>query len=366
MKLLSLIILALLVPLCSFGQLPVDHPSGDRELDELRGAVKTQPTSRDNFKQRAIRMKLWAVTLQQQGIRLDDYVAIDRRLNQITRWNNLWHGNQPQEFSDEEMKQLGQIVDEGYAVLEKYQVKATNGKSLAFASDQAPLDAADEPEIPWTAYKGNEQLSGYTGARGPTRGERAFTFPVGLAWESKPAIEGNRVYLSSPGVRTIMYCLDLETGEELWNTKQTIEIMGDQLYHAPNNQSSPKIVGDHILFRELGARGNRGPTKDVVFVDKQTGEIQREMEVGHVDYRAGHAPFAADEEVVVFPFGVQDIHDTPPLTQAFDQVMGKNTKTGEKLFELYTGYTLCRARTRRRKLGVSGQRRGLPLRLAGE
>ena len=208
-------------------------------------------------------------------------------------------------------------------VLEKYQVKASHGKSLAFSANKVPLNPAKEPEIPWTAYKGNEQLSGFTGAHGPVKGEKAFTFPVGLAWESKPAIEGNRVYLSSPGVRTIMYCLDLETGNEIWNTQQIIEIMGDQLYHAPNNQSSPKVLKDHILFRELGARGNRGSTKDVVFVNKQSGEIEREMEVGHVDYRAGHAPFDANEEVVVFPFGVQDIHDTPPLTQAFDRVIGE-------------------------------------------
>ncbi|GAL72373.1 hypothetical protein JCM19302_3651 [Jejuia pallidilutea] len=76
-------------------------------------------------------------------------------------------------------------------------------------------------------------------------------------------------------------------------------------------------------------------------MDKKTGEIVREIEVGHVDYRAGHAPFAANNDVVVYPFGVQDIHDTPPLTQAFDRMMAKDIKTGQKLYEMYTGYTFA-------------------------
>lgn len=317
----------------------IKNSSGNKELDQIRLEVKSTPTDRETFKLRAIRMKLWAVTLQQQGIRLHDYVVIDNRLNGVTRWNNLWNGNKPQVFTDEQISTLGQIIDEGYAILENYQTEATNGKSLAFQSELSPIDPSTQPEIPWTSYKGNEGLTGNTGAFGPTKGERAWTFPVGLAWESKPAIEGDRVYLSSPGVRTTMYCLDINTGKEIWNTKQIIEIMGDQLYHAPNNQSSPVVLKNHIMFRELGARGNGGPTKDVVLVNKETGEIEKEIEVGHVDYRAGHAPFDANDEIVVYPFGVMDIHTTPPLTQAHDRVMTKNIKTGQVLSELYTGYT---------------------------
>ncbi|GAL72372.1 PQQ-binding-like beta-propeller repeat protein [Jejuia pallidilutea] len=206
-------------------------------------------------------MKLWAVTLQQLGVRLDDYVAVDNRLNSVTRWNNLWNDNKPQVFSDEEMDTACKVIDDGYAVLENYQKVANNGKSLAFKSDAKPIDPTTQEEIPWTSYKGNEGLTGYTGANGPTKGEKAWTFPIGLAWESKPAIEGDRVYISSPGVRTTMYCLDINTGDVIWNTKQEIEIMGDQLYHAPNNQSSPVVLKDHIMFRELGARAIEGQQK---------------------------------------------------------------------------------------------------------
>jgi outer membrane protein assembly factor BamB len=340
MKKLITLISVLFVLLSVEGQ-SIKKPSGDKELDIIRLEVNESATKRENFKLRAIRMKLWAATLQQQGVALSDYVAIDNRLNKITRWNNLWDGGKPQVFSDKEMQNACAVIDDGFKVLETYQEIASNGKSLAFTSSIAPIDPSTQKEVPWTSYKGNEGLTGYTGANGPTKGEKAWTFPVGLAWESKPAIEGDRVYVSSPGVRTTMYCLDLNTGAIIWSTKQIIEIMGDQLYHAPNNQSSPVILKDYILFRELGARGNNGPTKDVVFVNKKTGEIEREMEVGHVDYRAGHAAFTANENIVVYPYGVMDIHDKPANTQAHDRVIGKNIKTGRKLFEVFTGYTFA-------------------------
>ena len=317
----------------------IENSSGDLELDEIRKEITSNITQRKTFKLRAIKMKLWAAMLQQQGIPLKEYVAIDNRLNKVTRWNNLWSGNKPQQFSDKQMQKVCLIIDAGYAILEKYQAIANTRKSTDFTSNLNPLNYNKQKEIPWTSYKGNEGLSGYTGAFGPTKGEKAWKFPIGLAWESKPAIEGSRVYISSPGIRTKLYCLDLNTGKTIWKTQQEIEIMGDQLYHAPNNQSSPVILENYIMFREMGARGNKGPTKDVVLVDKKTGEITKEIEVGHVDYRAGHAPFAANNDVVVYPFGVQDIHTTPPLTQAFDRMIAKNIKTGQKLYEMYIGYT---------------------------
>jgi hypothetical protein len=51
--------------------------SGDPELDRIRAEVRENPTNRENFKLRALKMKLWVVTLQQQGARLHDYVRID-------------------------------------------------------------------------------------------------------------------------------------------------------------------------------------------------------------------------------------------------------------------------------------------------
>jgi len=323
----------------------IKYPSGDQELDQIRLEVKNSPTTRENFKLRAFKMKLWVVSLQQQGARLEAYIPIDDGLRSEVWWNNIegpGMDGTPQQFSDEQMTKLGQLVDEGYAILDEIQKELIiNPPSVDFSSSEKEIESSTQKEIPWTHYKGNENLSGYTGAYGPTEGEKAWKFPVGLAWESQPAIEGDRVYLSSPGMRTIMYCLDLETGREIWNTKQVVEIMGDQLYNTPNNQSSPIVLEDYVLFRELGARGNKGPTKHIVFVDKKTGIIKKEVEAGHVDYRAGHAAFTANEKFLVFPHGVQDIHETPVVAQGFNRIIGKDTKTGRKLWDFNVGFTFA-------------------------
>ena len=122
-------------------QTPVNiTTSGSIELDYIRDEIKSVPTIRETFKLRAVRMKLWAAALQQQGVHLEDYVAIDNRLNKVTRWNNLWTGNKPQIFSNVQMSKACKIVDDGYKVLEKYQKVANQGGSLAFQSNENPID----------------------------------------------------------------------------------------------------------------------------------------------------------------------------------------------------------------------------------
>ena len=51
---------------------------GDEELDGIRLKVAKQPTTRENFEIRALKMKLWVVILQQQGARLKAYLRIDK------------------------------------------------------------------------------------------------------------------------------------------------------------------------------------------------------------------------------------------------------------------------------------------------
>lgn len=315
--------------------------SGDEELDQIRLELAKEPTNRENFELRALKMKLWVVTLQQQGARLEAYLPIDAAFRKDIWWNTIDSNNgQPQPFTDEQMARLSKAVDRGYEILDSIQNEFENNPTPLMKSN-SKVAVNGQPEIPWTHYKGNMGLSGYTGAKGPTLGEKAWKFPVGLSWESQPVIEGNRVYLSSPGMRTLMWCLDLETGEEIWHTNQVVEIMGDQLYNTPNNQSTPVVLDKYVMYRELGARGNKGPTKDIVFVDKTTGEIASDMVAGHVDYRAGNAPFAANEKFTVHTHGTQDIHESPAIGQGFNRLICSDTKTGRKRWEYNVGFTFA-------------------------
>lgn len=317
--------------------------SGDEELDRIRVEVAKASTNRENFELRALKMKLWVVTLQQQGARLEDYLPIDEALRKDVWWNTIDRNDGlPQQFNDEQMARLSLAVDQGYAILDSIQnAFEINPTAIIKSKAQTEVNISDQPEIPWTHYKGNPGLSGYTGAQGPALGEEAWTFPVGLSWESRAVIEGDRVYLSSPGMRTLMWCLDLETGEEIWQTNQVVEIMGDQLYNTPNNQSTPVVLDKYVMYRELGARGNKGSTKEIVFVDKATGEISRDMLAGHVDYRAGNAPFAANEKYTVYTHGTQDIHESPAIGQGFNRVICKDTDSGLERWEYNVGFTFA-------------------------
>jgi outer membrane protein assembly factor BamB len=137
-------------------------------------------------------------------------------------------------------------------------------------------------------------------------------------------------------MRNILFCLDLSTGKELWSTNQVAEIMGDQLYNTPCYASTPIVVGDEILLREMGSRGNKGPNKDIVFINKNTGKPNRKIEAGHVDYRAGYAPVAADNSFVVIPHGIQNIEDLPATAQAFNRILCNDPK-GKRLWDFNIG-----------------------------
>lgn len=317
--------------------------SGDDELDHIRREVAEQSTGRENFKIRALKMKLWVVTLQQQGASLEAYLPVDEALRNDIWWNTIDRNEgKPQQFSEEQMTRLTRAVDTGYAILELIQNDLDkNSIPVVSAKNQTKFDRNRQPDIPWTHYKGNTGLTGYTGAKGPVSGIKAWTFPVGLSWESQAIIEGDRVYISSPGMRTVMWCLDLQTGEEIWHTNQVAEIMGDQLYNTPNNQSTPVVLDEYIMYRELGARGNKGPAKEIVFIDKGSGKITKDMLAGHVDYRAGNAPFTANEEYTVFTYGTQDIHESPAIAQGLNRLICKDTKTGKKRWEYNVGFTFA-------------------------
>jgi outer membrane protein assembly factor BamB len=317
--------------------------SGDPELDSIRRMAKFEPTTPETFALRALKMKLWVLTLQQQGAALHDYLPVDEMLSRDVWWNTIDHNNGiPQVFSGEQMVRLCRAVDRGYRILDSLQYRLeSHPKPLIESAIRNAIDPSSESGIPWTHYKGNHGLTGYTGARGPVKGEKAWKFPVGLAWESVPVIEGDRVYLSSPGMRTSLWCLDLNSGEVIWRTQQLPEIMGDQLYNTPGNHSTPVVLHDVVIYREMGARGNKGPAKEIVYVDKKSGNITRQVVAGHVDYRAGKAPFDANEHYTVYTYGTQDIHEKPAIGQGFNRLVCKSTLSGNILWDYNVGFTFA-------------------------
>ena len=320
------------------------YSSGDEEIDQIREELKEVSRTRDNFAVRILLMKNWAAALQQQCADLGErYMEVDRRLANLSVWNPIFHGKEDPLYSDEGVIAFGKVIEEGFSVLAEVQKRLVDNPATSFPTvvGNAVNKELQGRNIDWPNYKGNQQHTGFSGADGPVHGRTVWKFPVGLAWESKPVVDGRAVYLASPGMRNIMWKLELNTGQVLDVTRQLVRVFGDQLYSVPCLASTPVILEEHILLREMGSRGNRGDTKHVVYIDKKTGEIDRKIYSGHVDYRAGYAPFAANEKYLIVPLGVQDIEGIPPVCQPFNRIVCKDTVTGEPLWDFNVGPTFA-------------------------
>jgi hypothetical protein len=186
---IGVVIFFVLIQWSGFGQGLGTVYTGDKELDSIRLAVKSQKTDRQTFQIRAFKMKLWSVALQQQGAHLNAYLPIDDGMRKIIFWNTLHQDGRPQQYSDKEIAQLSKVIDDGYEVLEKIQINTSSKVATVKKKQKKEKIAFND----WTHYKGNEALSGHNGSNGPTKGKNVWKFPVGLAWEASPVIDQDKV-----------------------------------------------------------------------------------------------------------------------------------------------------------------------------
>ncbi|MFC2115424.1 PQQ-binding-like beta-propeller repeat protein [Bacteroidota bacterium] len=304
--------------------------SGVAEIDQIRKEIKTHPTDESNYEYRGEMLSSWESFLRQQGaITAGRFTRVNLSRSNIASITN-------EKEQKEEIARYSNLIDKGYLILDSIQNEILEDPSKGLtplAPDPESVTPPVKNDTPWAQYQGTLTHVGFTGADGPVYGRIAWKFPVGLAWESRPVIEGDKVYLASPGNRNILYTLDINSGEVKNSVKH---ISGGSSY-----ASTPVILKDYILLREIGSRGNRGNAKEVAYINKNTWEVERETYSGHIDYRVWYAPLAANEKYMVFPFSIHDIETTPPETQAFNHIIVKDTKTGEQIRDVHVGHTFA-------------------------
>ncbi|MEX0320980.1 MAG: PQQ-binding-like beta-propeller repeat protein [Puniceicoccaceae bacterium] len=314
----------------------LEHLSGDEEIDQIRRDIRIHPTDESNYQYRAGMARLWEAALGHQGaVTGGRFYAVSVRPERI-------EAIQDEAARKRTIEGLCRRIDDGYRILEAIQKEIREDPSKGLVPLMPDPRSVKKPvkiEKPWPQYQGTLTHVGSNGTDGPVYGRVAWDFPVGLAWESRPVVEGDKVYLTSPGVRNMLFTLDINTGEVVGTAKK-VPLAGS-VYSNPATASSPILLKDHILIRELGSRGNTGPAKEVVFINKKTGEVDREVHSGHVDYRAGYAPLAANEKYMVYPFAIHELETTPPEVQAFSHVLCKDTKTGALIRDIHIGQTFA-------------------------
>ena len=340
---LFVIFLALLTPIQyahsaveNHANLVLEHTSGDDEIDQVRRDIQQIPTDESNYLYRAAILRLWENALQQQGgVMKGRFTPLETNGSNVLLFENEAHRR-------EKIIKYIKLVNEGCLVLEEIQKEIIEGSPrtlTALAPDPATVTPPVKNETSWPQFHGTLTNVGSNGNDGPVYGRVAWKFPVGLAWESRPVVEGNKVHLTSPGVRNILLTLDIETGEAIHTAKQFPVPSGT--YTNPAFASTPVVLKDHILLREIGSRGNTGLAKEIAYINKASGELEKDTFAGHIDYRIGYAPLVANEKFMVFPFSVQNLEQKPPATQAFNHIICKDTKTGQQLRDVHVGHTFA-------------------------
>jgi outer membrane protein assembly factor BamB len=308
--------------------------SHDADIDRARQEVRQSPTTADNYRERSLSMFLWLAALQQQGADTHPFFDIDKKYYQLENALLIRQGA----ARDEALREMGKALIEGFTKLEEIQRKLeTDGMIYQpFEGDPATAPKGGDMDADWPMFQGNIHNTGHTTAPGPRTGKLAWKSPVGLGWYARPAVEDGRVYVASPGMRNTSFCLDLETGKDIWKSTQTHPLFG--IYKYPAIMSTPVLLDDRLVLREVNSHGgNDGQARNLVYLDKKTGKILARKFAGHVDYRTQVAPVASNGKFMVYPFGVHDIYGSPAICQNFNRLICADVDNEKRLWDLNVG-----------------------------
>jgi outer membrane protein assembly factor BamB len=310
------------------------YSSGSADIDRVRAEVNISPTTAGNYRERSLLLFMWLGSLQQQGADTHAFFDVDKAYYGLE--GRIVRGKG--EAKAKALQQMGGVIDEGFQVMEKIALNLKeNGRIYEpFKGDAKGFPEGGDMDADWPMFQGNKHNTGYTKAPGPKTGELAWKFPVGLGWYARPAVEGDRVYVASPGMHTTSLCLDLETGDEIWKSTQNHPLFG--IYKYPAIMSSPVILKDKIIYREVNSHGgNEGQARNLVYIDKKTGKTLARKFAGHIDYRTQVAPVASNGKYTVYPFGVHDIYGYPAVCQNLNRLVCADVDNNRKLWDLNVG-----------------------------
>ena len=107
-------------------------------------------------------------------------------------------------------------VDRGYAVLEQMLANPRYISEVPGRAEDRQTSIND-----WPYYGGAAGFNtGYSSDVGPLEGEFAWRFPKGFSWNVVPVLEDGKIYVSSPGIDVVGFCIDENTGKVIWRARQ--------------------------------------------------------------------------------------------------------------------------------------------------
>jgi outer membrane protein assembly factor BamB len=273
--------------------------TGVKEIDAMRKDFAANPTTSANAARRHSLLFSWVRLLVHRGVDMSDF---HEACSQFSRWGPI----DPTRYG---------VMENAWRTLEGIHANPTFIEEIAGEENTGSVNRTN-----WPMFQGNREQTGLSPDRGPTSGKIDWKFPVGLSWYAAPAVENGRVYVASPGVTTLMYCIDEKTGDTVWTTPQN----GLQIYSTPRASSASIVQKDHVIVRATsGSWEFTEKVEHIFYIDKRTGKVAKQVSADRVDYRRGYAPIQGNEEYIVFPYGRLDLRGKPAFAQMQDTVVVK-------------------------------------------
>ena len=286
--------------------------TGVEDIDTVRASVREEPTNSANALRRQSVLFSWFRHMIHRGIDLQDLHEVGYEL---AHWGPVKPENYP-------------LVDKAYAIMEGLM------ENPKYIEEIRGLPAPEDPDpTDWPYFGGSRLQSGLSTDPGPSKGEIAWKFANGHSWYSPAAIEDGRVYITSPGMRTLMYCLDEQSGDVIWKTSQD----GLQMYSTPRGASRVVLQKDHAVMRAIsGSWEFEEKVRQIYYIDKKTGKVARQVDANRVDYRRGYAPLTGNDAYIAYAYGRVDLRNKPATTIMQDTVVVKKAN-GQRWWELRIG-----------------------------
>jgi outer membrane protein assembly factor BamB len=158
---------------------------------------------------------------------------------------------------------------------------------------------AADGDATWPHWRGVDRtgVSAETGWSDTGRAEDVWKKELGRGYASV-VIGGGRLYTTGHDEETgrdTLYCLDVETGEEIWT--QHVRAKLDALYHGGGTLSTPSLDGDVVYLTQRDGK--------VACFDASTGEprwhanLAREHDLERPTWGVSASPLVLDEMVVI-------------------------------------------------------------------
>ena len=222
--------------------------SGNYEIDSIRTAVRTTPTTPERVAERRDALYRWWRLLWRQGV---DMGPFDPRADVLVNTRS-------------EAAAAPEAVDAGFATLEEL---AATPYYVPEVRDTT-VTPESETTTDWPFYHSTDgSQTGYSPDPGPATGRIAWKFPKTNGWDTAPVLgDDGRVYASGGGSSILAFCFEERTGELLWKGKQSSEA---GYYYGKGTLGSPQLTergvvvgsgrGSHWFDRQTGAVLGREP-----------------------------------------------------------------------------------------------------------